>query len=725
MRLAGPLTCFYAYLSYIHHMNEQVLVYEIKSSARENAEKLFSADQGYFYWNDTLFSNLELGDYVFIVNTHDHYVLFSKLDKAGIPARIHGNKTTFSDSNRQIEVAGKWNKFVRLKIISKHDTPPNWKWKSLASSERTYLHGKRVADKNSEKRLLNIRQLKELSADALYNTVLDNCTKSFQAPGRKVWFVAQGSTFQEDIKLRRLSAPRLGRDKKSRIYWENVQKVKTGDVIFNYSDGEIKAVSVATGNGGESKSHDMPEIDGYKVNIDVTLLDPPIPLSAFIEKKKEFNDYLAGIQNKPFTSDGKVNQGYLYEFSAQAGKLIRNIYGKPFGKKSVDDFFDAINAETDKLKQISPHDIIEHAHKYITSKGFRYQPDEIANFYLALCAKPFVILAGISGTGKTQLPRKFAEALGFPKEHVIQLAVRPDWTDGSDLLGYTSLDGKFIPKDLAIAIQKATANPGKPYFFILDEMNLARVEHYFSDFLSVIETRSDSSGKIITDPILREEMLSTAKNKSEFSSMGWPENLFLIGTVNMDETTHAFSRKVLDRANSIEMNEIDLDWIEPDGSTVKELQGISNDLFKSSYLSANDLSAKEKLAIEREMGLLKRVNKILQKADLHFAYRVRDEIAFYLTLNKNYKLMSDDAAFDFQLVQKILPRIHGSSERIQAVLVDLFNLLEDQAFRSSDFESMRLEEKINSGSLKYKRASSKIIFMLKRFNDDRFTSFWL
>jgi 5-methylcytosine-specific restriction endonuclease McrBC GTP-binding regulatory subunit McrB len=94
---------------------------------------------------------------------------------------------------------------------------------------------------------------------------------------------------------------------------------------------------------------------------------------------------------------------------------------------------------------------------------------------LALRAKPFVILAGISGTGKTQLPRKFAAALGFSKEQVIQLPVRPDWTDSSDLLGYTSLDGNFIPKDLTLAIQKAMANPNKPYFFILDEMNLASV----------------------------------------------------------------------------------------------------------------------------------------------------------------------------------------------------------------------------------------------------------
>jgi hypothetical protein len=375
--------------------------------------------------------------------------------------------------------------------------------------------------------------------------------------------------------------------------------------------------------------------------------------------------------------------------------------------------------------QKTPKEIIEHSFGFITNSGFQYLKDEIANFYLSLRAKPFVILAGISGTGKTQLPRKFAASLGFSKEQVIQLPVRPDWTDSSDLLGYTSLDGNFIPKDLTLAIQKATANPTKPYFFILDEMNLARVEHYFSDYLSVIETRERVGNEIKTDPILREEILNTAKNKKDFSEMGLPQNLYLIGTVNMDETTHAFSKKVLDRANSIEMNEVDLSWITNSGKRVLQLANISNDLFKTVYLHSVDLNEADKETILVEMSLLKSVNKILEKADLHFAYRVRDEIAFYLILNNKYELMNSNTAFDFQLVQKVLPRIHGSSERVQTVLVELLNLLEGKDFRTTNFEFSMLNGNIDVANLKYRRTSKKIIFMLKRFDDDRFTSFWL
>ena len=393
-------------------------------------------------------------------------------------------------------------------------------------------------------------------------------------------------------------------------------------------------------------------------------------------------------------------------------------------KNYFDSFFKDGNMNLTRNK-ITPKEIVDHAFAFITNLGFQYHKEEIANFYLALRAKPFVILAGISGTGKTQLPRKFAAALGFSKEQVIQLPVRPDWTDSSDLLGYTSLEGNFIPRDLTLAIQNAIANPDKPYFFILDEMNLARVEHYFSDYLSVIETRERVGKEIKTDPILREEILKTAKNKSDFKEMGLPQNLYLIGTVNMDETTHAFSKKVLDRANSIEMNDVDLNWTKSNGKTVEKLENISNAIFQTVYLNSAELNEANKTSISEEMNLLQQINKILENADLHFAYRVRDEIAFYLIINKSYKLINTNAAFDFQLVQKILPRIHGSSDRVQTVLVELLNLLEGKDFRSSNFEFSILNGKMDMNNLKYKRASKKIIFMLKRFDDDRFTSFWL
>ena len=465
-------------------------------------------------------------------------------------------------------------------------------------------------------------------------------------------------------------------------------------------------------------------------------------------------------ENKPWEDSEKYKSAFNVEWQVielvNITEGLQKIYPPNFGlaiqgKKDLDNFqgkgnvlksyFDAfftdeaiitipkdinppqLNMQSKPMK-ITPKELIEHIDKFIKSKGFRYKYEEIANFYLSIRTKPFVILAGISGTGKTQLPRKFASALGFDESQLRQIPVRPDWTDSSDLLGYTALDGIFIQKELTMAVLDANKNPEKPFFFILDEMNLARVEHYFSDYLSVIETRERKNGKIETDHLLSKEMLKNAKDSSVLMLLGIPENLYLIGTVNMDETTHTFSRKVLDRANTIEMNDIDLDWIQIPNKSVDSLKSISNELFKTVFIESKELTDTDKKSIDNEIILLKGINEILTKADLQFGYRVRDEIAFYLILNKKYKLMDDITAIDFQLTQKVLPRIHGSSERVQTLLIEMLNLLESKSFKISS-EIADIVSAIDKDKLKYPRASKKILFMLKRFDDDRFTSFWL
>lgn len=201
---------------------------------------------------------------------------------------------------------------------------------------------------------------------------------------------------------------------------------------------------------------------------------------------------------------------------------------------------------------ISTREIIQ-IHKYIRSKGFLYSLDEVKKLYLSLKAKPFVILSGISETGKTQLARYFAESIGAMEDNgqFTLIPVRPDWSDGSDLLGYIDITGTFKEGPLTKVIKKALNNCDLPHIVLLDEMNLARVEHYFSDILSVMESRKWCDGKIVTSPLITTDLLGV--------DLSLPENLYLIGTVNMDETTYPFSKKVLDRANVIEFNNVYFD----------------------------------------------------------------------------------------------------------------------------------------------------------------------
>lgn len=202
-------------------------------------------------------------------------------------------------------------------------------------------------------------------------------------------------------------------------------------------------------------------------------------------------------------------------------------------------------------EQLSTEEILQRINTYIKAKGFTFDEGLVENYYLSLKSKPFVILAGTSGTGKTRLVRLFAEAIGATKDNgrYKLVSVRPDWSDSSDLFGHVNLQGEFVPGAIIDFIKNASDDLEHPYFLCLDEMNLARVEYYLSDFLSVIETRKWTDERIKTDIIT----LDKAADK-EYPALSLPENLYVVGTVNMDETTFPFSKKVLDRANTIEFS---------------------------------------------------------------------------------------------------------------------------------------------------------------------------
>ncbi len=195
----------------------------------------------------------------------------------------------------------------------------------------------------------------------------------------------------------------------------------------------------------------------------------------------------------------------------------------------------------------------------ITLKDFIIPPSYLNNFIISLKTKPFVILAGVSGTGKSKLTRLFAEAVNGTEEdkdgnkkprNYKLIPVQPDWNDRTGLMGYyNAITGKYETTDFIEFIKKAMDNPNEPYFLCLDEMNLARVEYYFNDFLSKMETMGKKDGEWKSVPI-------KLKEKEEIYI---PGNLFIIGTVNMDETTYQFSPKVLDRANTIEFNIVNVE----------------------------------------------------------------------------------------------------------------------------------------------------------------------
>lgn len=353
-------------------------------------------------------------------------------------------------------------------------------------------------------------------------------------------------------------------------------------------------------------------------------------------------------------------------------------------------------------KEMTIKDQITAIKTYIAAKGFNYDGSLIENFYLGLKSKPFVILAGTSGTGKTRLVKLFSEAI---QAKYLPVPVRPDWSDSSDLLGHKDLNGNFVKGAIIDFIKDAIDDKTTPYILCLDEMNLARVEYYMSDILSVIETREfDENKKITSKPLVSKEYCRSSNGRNEYGELQFPGNLYIVGTVNMDETTFPFSKKVLDRANTIEFSYVDLLSLPSFSTETAPKVTVENDFLASKYITLNDCDAADKGYISGICTTLSRVNGILEMANAHIGYRVRDEIVFYMLNNKKADLLDEKAAFDNQIMQKILPRIQGSSESIKKMLEELLKICDSENFTAS---------------------AKKINFMIKRYDEDGFTSYWL
>jgi 5-methylcytosine-specific restriction endonuclease McrBC GTP-binding regulatory subunit McrB len=314
------------------------------------------------------------------------------------------------------------------------------------------------------------------------------------------------------------------------------------------------------------------------------------------------------------------------------------------------------------------------------AEGYMISTAELANFYLAMTVSPLVILSGISGTGKSLLPRKFAKLTGSGFNAI---PVQPQWADNSDLFGYvpTLSPTKHIEGALTKSLLDAKAQPSKLVIALLDEMNLAPVEHYFSDFLSVAETRSRLSGSIVTDALPIELPAVVAGEVDPYADLRGaylPQNLRVVGTANMDESTHTFSPKVLDRAFTIELDDPVLTDFASMGNSatappdIDALGQLSTWMIQeSNEISVQEARDESQPLFEHIAGLLSEIQEILAPAGIKFGYRTRDAILLYLHFWRKHELadiLTGYAALDFCILQKILPKVTGSGDALSNAL---------------------------------------------------------
>ncbi len=372
----------------------------------------------------------------------------------------------------------------------------------------------------------------------------------------------------------------------------------------------------------------------------------------------------------------------------------------------------------------------------------KYRP-----YLTAIKSKPFLLLAGISGTGKSRIVRELARACWETgsEEYKAQkpknfemVQVKPNWHDSGELIGYASrVSGKaeFVAGDFLKFVARAWEDLETPYFLCLDEMNLAPVEQYFAEYLSVVESRKrNDDGMVVTDPILKKaneewyfnltaSLTSDEEIRKQFNDEGisLPQNLIVVGTVNMDETTFSFSRKVLDRAMTIEMNEVDLY-----GGLIdrhERIGKIGNNELVGTAVEGVDVYSDNKDVCDIAIGYLTKLNEILEGTPFKVAYRTRNEFLLYVVNNLPYNKNADGnelpqgyviaRALDEITSMKILSRIEGDDTKVKESLLD--NLM--NAIKVGLSKIAGEENPVESVSI------AKLKEMKDRLNSG-YTSFW-
>ena len=315
----------------------------------------------------------------------------------------------------------------------------------------------------------------------------------------------------------------------------------------------------------------------------------------------------------------------------------------------------------------------------IAARGFVYGPWEVATYATALRTKPLVLLAGVTGVGKSRLPALVAEATGGA---AVVVPVRPDWTDPGETMGYTDLGGRFRAGAVLRVAREASGHPARFWTLVLDEMNLGRPEHYLAEVLSRVEDRRPAPGGWETAPLLTEDL---GAGGAAWQDVRLPPNMGLVGTVNVDESAHAFSRKVLDRAFVIELSARDLTVWEtapPQHEGGPKTGGVVEPWPASAWTpqavrlgGVGELDAAEREVVDRTVAAVAEASAVLDPAGLGVGYRARDEAALFVL----HALETPDAfrdageggavdPLDVALLTKVLPRIDGARAPARAAV---------------------------------------------------------
>ena len=377
---------------------------------------------------------------------------------------------------------------------------------------------------------------------------------------------------------------------------------------------------------------------------------------------------------------------------------------------------------------------VERLLEALAAQGYRFAPWVVAAYVAAVRTKPFAVLAGVTGVGKSRLPVLVAAATGGV---ATVLPVRPDWTDPGEALGYTDLGGRFRPGALLQAARAATEDPARHHTLVLDEMNLARPEHYLAEVLSRMEGRRPTTGGWASPPLL-----SNASG-GPWDAVGLPPNLALVGTVNVDESAHPLSRKVLDRAFTLELDAPSLtEWsaAAPATGAAPIVHPWPASAWVPRAIRLGELGAlahADAARVEAAVTAMAEADALLAPAGLGVGYRARDEAALFVL-----HAAETPAAFresdgtpvdplDLALLMKLLPRLEGGRRAVRDGLLALLGWATDGTPRRDDLDAAPLLDGWTAAGrpaaldgARHPRTAARLARMAEAMLDDGFASFW-
>ncbi|BCB02143.1 McrB family protein [Bacillus sp. KH172YL63] len=326
-------------------------------------------------------------------------------------------------------------------------------------------------------------------------------------------------------------------------------------------------------------------------------------------------------------------------------------------------------SSTPPLVKEGEREFLELFYANTQDSGLSYHLEDLINFHTSMKSSSLVILSGMSGTGKSKLVDLYSSSLGLKGDQHTVIPVSPSWTSDSDLIGYAdTMHMVYRPGDSGLinALKKAESQQDKLFVICFDEMNLARVEHYFSQFLSILEMEP---GKRVLR-LYNDDLESRLYNSAQYPpTISIQDNVLFVGTVNVDESTYHFSDKVLDRANVLSLEVMPFNQLKALPEKKKHIAGRKEEVDFETYKSFKSENRLVTLSDE-ELDLLWEVHQALQLVNRQVGVgpRIVKQIDHYLANLPIQEYVSREEGMDLQFVQRILTKVRGSEEQLRSLL---------------------------------------------------------